>query len=1162
MKTHFSRSLTWTRLRYLLILLLFALPYFAANSQVKINIVNQPIRSILKAIEKQSDFTFFFNEGLPELDNVTSLRVNNVNSEAAVRQLLQGTNIAYTVEGKTIVLTAKEKLGNQSPNQNPTSTSTSRSTQRVNVSGIVKDETGDPLIGVSVVLKGTLQGVITNTDGRFTIQNVPSDGTLAFSYVGMQPTEVEVNGRNRIDVSMAVESKVIDELVVIGYGTVKKRDLTGSVASLRSDEVNTISAASIGHALKGKASGLTITQNSAQPGGGLDILIRGGSGGSQFSDNTPLYIVDGFPISTIDQPGSGNERLNAGTNGVLNFINPNDISSIEVLKDASATAIYGARAAAGVVLITTKRGLTGKPTVSYGTSYGYQKHANIFDTFKLKEWMEEKNTASWDYWMFENDVIPYGARSLEQAMAAPRNGVAYRLPYTDSQIENAGEGTDWVSLVTRPGSIVQHNVGLSGGTENTKYLVSLNYFDHKGIIKNSELRRYSARINLDQKINDIFKMGVNFTASRMDNDNTPLGGEQWEKSGLIRAAVQMGPHIKAIDENGNYPINPLLPTQPNPYSLLTVTDKGKTDRLLGNIFVIAEPVKDLVFKTTFGTDLAYQSRHTYMPRTTLFGNLSGGLATINQSVIQRYLADITATYSKLVGADHNLNFMLGASTEKEVGSSNNLGNNQFIIDGMKWYNLNSGEGTKVVGSSGGEEKWVSFFSRLNYVFKDRYLFTATFRADGASIFAKNHKWGYFPSVALGWNMAEEEFMSFAKPTLDMLKLRVSYGQTGNSKFVGGNAFAAFYASPAWNTIEKNQQTGVFLGRLENPNLKWETSAVSNIGLDAMLYNGKINFVMDLYRRVTYDLLDMKALNSYQDISFVADNVGNMETKGIEFTLNTKNFSRKDFTWATDLTFTSYRINWLERAPDWKPSVYENVRDPRDVVYAREGIGILQTGEAPPASQPDLRPGQIIIKDISGYKRDLNGDPIVENGRFVLTGKPDGIIDDADTRLYMRREPKFSMGLTNRFTYQNFDFSFELNGLFGRKMMDPTYMAYGASADGIAQYGYNGLRIVKNRWMPDKQSTTIPSSFYGWSRYGYGDWFYQNASFVRLQNITLGYTLSNISELKKIVSDCRVYFDANNLYVLTKYTGLDPETDAYAAAYPNARTYTLGLEVKF
>jgi TonB-linked SusC/RagA family outer membrane protein len=1027
------------------------------------------------------------------------------------------------------------------------------------ISGKVTDVSGGPALSVTIIAKGTSIGTITDTDGNYTLDNIPDDATLVFSFMGMLTQEIPVDGKTTINVTMLEDSKALDEVVVIAYGTVKKRDLTGAVSSVKASDINLSVASSIGHALKGKAAGLMITQNSAQPGGGLEILIRGA--GSVISSNQPLYIVDGFPIATLDQPGSGNERLDAGTQSILNFVNPNDISSVEVLKDASATAIYGARAAHGVVIITTKRGMAGKAVVTYNTSYAIQKHSNIFDVYNLKEWMVEKNESSWDMWMFENDVNPYGNRSLETAMLFPKNGVAYKLPYTDSQISNAKEGTDWVKLVTRTGSIQQHNLSVQGGSEQTKYMVSVNYFDQKGIIKNSELKRYTAKINLDQTINKYFKMGLNLAASRINSDNTPLGAEQWEKSGLIRAAVQMGPQITAITETGEYPINPLLPTQPNAYSLLTVVDKGSMDRLLANINLISEPVKGLFIKLNAGTDIAYQGRKTYMPKTTLHGALGGGIATINQSLNEQYLTEATANYTAKLNEVHKFSALLGVSAEKFKANGNNSGNNNFLTDGFDWNNLNAGSGTKIVGSWGNENNMMSYFTRFNYTLLDRYLLTATFRADGASVFAKNNKWGYFPSVAVAWNMADEEFMKFMVPAVSMLKFRTSYGQTGNSS-IGGNAFASYYASPAWNNADGSPQIGVFQFRLENPDLKWETTTELNFGLDFSLFNSKIGGSFEYYRRVNSDLLNVKQLNTYHDISFVMANIGKTQGKGFEATINTKNITSADFSWTTDFTFSLFRDTWLERTADWKPNVYENANDPMRPIHSRVAVGIMQTGDPAPVAQPDLKPGQIIIADINGYKRDNNGDPAVENGKFILTGKADGIIDDADTRIFGTNDPGYIVGLSNHLRYKAFDFNVELNGMFDRAMMDPTNMAFGVSADGIAQYGYNGLKTLKTRWTPDNPSTTQPSSFFGWSRYGYGDWFFEKAWFIRLQNISLGYTLPASTLHQKAVSSLRVYFDMNNLVVFTPYKGLDPETDAYAAAYPNARTYTFGLNVSF
>ena len=1032
--------------------------------------------------------------------------------------------------------------------------------QNIQISGVVKDVVGDPLIGVSVLVKGGTKGTSTDYNGFYTI-SAPADGTLVFSYVGMDTQEVKIGGSKKLDVTMTENGNYIDEVVVIGYGTVKKRDLTGSVSSVKSDDLNLAVAPSVAHALQGKAAGLVISQNSAQPGGGLDIRVRGE--GSINGSKTPLYVVDGFPITELEQPSTTNERMVAGTQSVLNFINPADIESIEVLKDASATAIYGSRAANGVVLITTKRGKEGRTVVSYSGSYSIQQYTDNYDVYNLKEWMNAMNTATWDLWMYENNVYPYGNRTLQEAIDSPKNGVAYKLSFTDKQIAAAGEGTDWLDLITRNGSVQQHNVSVQGGSKNTNFMMSLNYYDNRGIIENSGMKRYSAKINVDQVINKYFKTGVNITASRIANDNTQLGAEEYEKSGMIRAAVQMNPNIPAQDEDGNYPVNPQLPTQPNPASLLLNTDKGLMDRILANAYVTYEPIKDLVFKFSMGMDRAHQSRKTYMPKETLFGGLSDGIATISENDSEKYLIETTGSYMKEFNRNHRINAVVGWSAEFNKDYYVSAGNNGFITDAFLWNSLQSGEGTKQVASGGSENKIYSAFARVGYTFMDRYLLTATFRADGASVFARNHKWGYFPSVALAWNMAEEPFMEPARSVVSMLKPRVSYGTVGNATGVTNNAFAAYYAQLAYNKQDNSQQTVVFLGRLENPDLKWETPKEFYVGLDFALFDGRIGGTFEFFERRITDLLTDKPLNTYHDLTFVSANIGTTGGRGFEFTLNTKNIVTKDFSWFSDITFSRVKNWWVEHTTDWKPSVYEGDNDPIRAIYSRKAIGIMQEGDEAPAAQPDLKPGQLIIEDLNGYLRDPEtGDPVVRNGRFVLTGKPDGIIDDADNRLLGSSDPGFTIGFNNTFRYKGFDLNFNFYGSFDRVMMDPTRMAYGVSAWGMAQYGYNGLRCLDDRWMPDNPSTKNPSSFFSGSTYGYGDWFYEDAWYIRLQNITLGYTVPSTATTRKIFQNMRFHVDVNNVFVITPYGGLDPETDSYAAAYPNARTFTVGVDIKF
>jgi TonB-linked SusC/RagA family outer membrane protein len=1021
---------------------------------------------------------------------------------------------------------------------------------------VTSKEDGSSIPGATVVVTGTTIGTTTDISGKFTL-SVPNDAiSLHITYVGMKPIDVEIGTSKEISVSLESEAVSLDEVVVVGYGTQKKRDLTGAISSVKTNDIIISSNSDIGHTLKGKAAGLMVRENSAQPGGGLDILVRGA--GSINASNAPLFVVDGFPIADLQQPDNGT-RYDAGTQSILNTFNPNDIESIEVLKDASATAIYGARAAHGVILITTKRGKEGKPVIQYSTSYAIQKYNDSFDVLPLNEWMQVRNEAAWEQWNFENNVIPYGNKTLEEAKANPVSGDFYKL-YTQNAIDNVGAGTDWLALTTQNGGIQQHNLSISGGNKSTKYLLSGNYFNQDGVIKNSGFQRYSFRANIDQDLSKYFRVGVNFSFSRINNQNSSLGGDQYENSGIIRASIQQGPHIQAIDENGNYPLNPQLSQQPNPYSLLTITDEGRVERTMLNSYLDFMPVKDLVIKLKAGLDRGITNRWTYLPKTTLAGQLENGKATIANTDKNNYLVEATANYSKRLGDNHQFVVLAGISEEKFVDRYNSEGNTNFISDAFLWNNLNAGTGTKSVGSAGTDNVMASYFGRLNYIFKDRYLMTLTLRTDGASVFAENNKWATFPSVALGWNIADESFFAGAKDVVSMLKLRLSYGQTGNAS-IGSNAFASYTAYPAYLTGDEVKNIGVSLSRLENPDLKWETTTELNLGVDFSLFKDRLSGSFELFSRVISDLLAMKPINSYNEINEVMANVGETQSKGFELSLTTYNMNKNDFEWKTMFTFASYHDNWRKRADDWKPAVYESETDPIRAIYSRVSDGIMQVGDVVPA-QPELKPGAIKIADINGYVRDADGNPTVdENGRFLRTGAPDGIIDDADTKLLGTSDPKLIAGMSNMFRYKNFDLSFDFNGMFGRQMSDPNYTAYGVSAEGIYTYGYNGLRTVKDRWTPEKPSTTHPGSYYGWSPYGQGDFFLQKAWFIRMQNITFGYNLPK-KWVGKVLSQANVHIDAQNLFVITPYTGVDPETDSYTAAYPYVRTFTLGLNIIF
>lgn len=578
-------------------------------------------------------------------------------------------------------------------------------------------------------------------------------------------------------------------------------------------------------------------------------------------------------------------------------------------------------------------------------------------------------------------------------------------------------------------------------------------------------------------------------------------------------------------------------------------------------FIDLKPINDLTIRLKAGMDRGSTDRTSYIPTTTLHGALEQGRAFVSNADNDDYLLEGTATYSKTLTADHKFELLAGASQQKFNRRVNSAGATGFITDAFLWNNLGAGSIQLPTNSAGSKNMIASYFGRLNYNFKDRYLLTATVRTDGASVFAVNNKWGTFPSAAVAWNVSEEGFFKGVQNSVQQLKIRFSYGQTGNAT-INSNAFAAYSAYPAWLSGSDARLIGVSLSRLENPDLKWETTTGANLGLDFAILNGKVDGSIELFRNVISDLLDTKPLNSYQEVNEIIANVGKTLSRGFEVTINTRNVQTRDFQWRTMFVVSKYKDTWLERSPDWKPAVYQSEKDPIRARYSRVSDGILQVDEKLPESQPELKPGMIKISDIDGFARDANGNPVVdENGRFQRTGKADGLIDDADTKLLGTTDPTMMAGITNILSYKGFSLNFDFTGLFGRQLADPNFTSYGISAYGVYSNGYNALRSVKNRWTPTNPSTTQPSSFWGFSPYSTGDFFLQDAWFIRLQNVSLGYNFSP-RQLKNVFRNLRVHVDAQNLFVITPYTGVDPETDSYTAAYPYIRTFTAGINLTF
>jgi TonB-linked SusC/RagA family outer membrane protein len=1004
--------------------------------------------------------------------------------------------------------------------------------QTTNLTGNITGSSGEYLAGVSIVVKGTTSGVVSDNNGQYTIKAPNKGEILVFSYLGFITQEIVYEGQVQINVVLEDESVGLDEVVVVGYGVQRKRDLTGAVSSIKLEDTPVATFSTVSHALAGKAAGMRVTQSSAQVGGGSKFRIRGETSPKDGAGNEPLIIIDGFPVTSGSDLESGSRYKAGSTDNLLESINPNDIASIEILKDASSTAIYGSRAGHGVIIITTKRGRQGQMRVNYSGNLSVQNMKNGYQMLNAKEYMEHWNKVEKEKYMQQ-----YGQDIYKDYITPTPNPPEFKPRYSIARIENA-KTTDYFNEVTRTGIQQSHNMSITGGSESTQYMASINYFDQQGVIKNNNMERLTANVNLDQQISRYVKTGVSFNMSRNRYDNVPLGDNEWENSGIIVSAVRFAPFVPVRDENGKYSLNLDMTQVPNPVSLLEIVDNTTKDRLLGSAYIQVEPIKNLIIKASLGADRKYAKRKAYLPTTTLAGAAVNGSANISQEDMLDYLMDLTANY-KLAINNHSLTALVGYSYQQFNTEGVSAGNTNFPIDGFIYNNLYAGNGAKPsVNSWASKSSLGSYFGRINYSFKGKYLLTATIRADGDSDFNPDYRWGYFPSASVGWRFSDEEFMQSLSSVISNGKLRAGYGQTGNSN-VGNRILDAYGAGESF-VFGDNGTTGVRVKRLGNPALTWETTSEFNVGLDLGFVNNRINVSMEYYNRVISDLLvTSKDLLSYHEITTMADNIGKTRGTGCELTLNTINISNEKMFWSTDVTVSTYRDRWEERDPTVKLAVYESAKDPIRPIFRYRSDGLLAVGEKAPVWQPALLPGQIKLKNLADEKDSSN------------------ILDQYDRELIGSEDPAFTFGFNNTLRYRNFDLNVYFYGEVGRLRGASYYDNWVAGQSG--NNFQNLSRGTFDSWFHDNKNTTQPSVLEDIYANRVNDYWLKKISYIRCRNITLGYT---VPVSKKILNSIRVYADVNNPFVITNWNGVDPETDNDRYAYPNVTSFSLGIDISF
>ena len=994
------------------------------------------------------------------------------------------------------------------------------------IGGKVTDKSGEALVGVTVLVQGTNAGTVTDIDGNFSIE-AASNAVLEFTYIGYEKQTIPVNKQTSINVTLGEDIELLDEVVVVGYGTVKKSDVTGSVASVKSQEIQAFPVLNAGQALQGRAAGVAVqTQNGGEPGSDISIRVRGSSSLNASSD--PLVVVDGFVGAAFPQQ--------------------NDIQSMEILKDASATAIYGSRGSGGVILVTTKKGKLGKPIVELNSSFSSQQTTNRLDL------LDADGFAKYQNMIRSNTGDP---------------------PYAQGT-----ENTDWQDEIYRIGNTQNYQLSVSGGSDNVNYYLSGTYFNQEGIVVNSDFEKIQFLANIDAKVGNRLRIGMNSIASRSEQNGVStqstgsdaIGSVNGGGDDVVALAFRFSPDVGRFNEAGNFSQNTVGDDIENPWAVATqIRNETKTDNARTNMYADFEILNGLNFKTTLGYRTQNSTEGYFKPQTFL---LSAGGAFLESVKRTRLLNENYLTYTKSIGQG-NLIATAGHSYQKSTTEGLEAGARELLTDVFSWYNLEAGQiDQRTIDSRFSESEIESVFGRLNFEWADKYLLTGTVRRDGASNFAANNKFAVFPSVAFGWKISRERFL-LNNRTISSLKLRTSYGLTGNQAIGPYESLATFRVQPP---SEVGGAFGVDLAREANPDLKWETSIQTNVGVDVGLFENRIFFSADYYNIDTEDLLAIdRASNFYlgtTDLD-VLRNVGSINNRGFELSLTSNNINKNRFRWITNLNFARNRSEVIELssgsellgsgAPGYFAGGTTYILregEPIGLFWGLDYQGVYQGGAIPEGTA------------LEAVSFDGDGNPILGEPLFAEIadeeGTFNGMIDDNDRQIIGDPNPDFTFGIANTFIYKNFDLNIFFQGAVGGDI-------YNLTAVQLFNGDSNSVTDVLNSWTPENTDTDIPRAVIrGRER---SSRFVEDGSYVRLKNIALGYSLP-IRMLQNFgFSSARLSISAQNLLTLTNYSGLDPEVSYFGSGgesrgdgniiqghdfgnYPNLRSITIGVNLKF
>lgn len=977
------------------------------------------------------------------------------------------------------------------------------------VYGLVSDEKGEPLIGVSILVKGTTTGTISDIDGKYSI-SAPSNSTLVFSYIGYITVEMTASNGGNLDVKMTANSKTLGEVIVTGYGSQIKRELTGNISKIKAGDIKEVPVTSFDQAIQGKAAGVQINSGSGKLGQAPQIRVRGQS--SVSASNEPLYVIDGIPATQAGNQASGINglSLSGGTTNPLADINPQDIESIEILKDASSAAIYGARAANGVVLITTKKGKSGRTNVSFGMQYGNSKPTRKVQFLNTQQYIELYTKAATNADRIDG-LDPKDPDSYTSYMNSF---------YKNQSLETFGTAqqanTDWGSLAFQDAPMKQYDLNISGGSDKTTFYVSGQLLDQKGILIGNGLTRMNGRVNLDQKVSNIFNMGINMGLTRTLNKRVS-GDRQFDNPMQM---VALSPFSPAIDPSTNLPIGTPpgdinFPVYYNPIINIGNAYYNTTShRNISNVYGQLELAKGLIFRSEAGVDLLNQQEELYYNSKTQrnFG-APGGLGQNRFVRIENYNLNNYFNYKKEIGLS-TIDGTLGMAYQQSQTKRNFTEGRDFPSDA---YRMIVSAARKTDGNSSQSDfRFLSYFARANYKFNSRYLLSVSARVDGSTRFGTENRYGFFPSASLGWVLTEE---SFIKPitSISFLKLRASYGRTGNAEIGDFPQLGLFTGDAGYGQLPGQRPS-----QLANPGLTWETTNQADIGLDFGLFNDRISGEIDYYQKKTSGLLLNVNVPGTTGFASQVKNVGKLENKGFEFVLNSDNIRTKDFTWKTSLNLA---IN-TNKITDLQGQIIEGGLNNMSRAVEGQPLGTYFTAEY---AGVDPNNG-----DALWYKNAKNSDGTVDRSTTNSYNQATRVVVGSPL-------PKWIGGITNTFNYKGLELTVFFNGVYGNKL---NFYGVGRFSSANARFEDNQTVDQLNAWSETNKNTNIPEPrLFSNNGAQPSSRFIQDGSYLRLRNVTLAYNLPKnlISSAK--MSNVRIFLTGLNLATFTKYTGWDPEVNA-------------------